>query len=197
MFRITDVLVLRDGEKIHAVLRQHGWTLFSRLLLAGLLIVSPFFFLFALTSWGRAGLAVFAVAVAIGLLIALRAMLIWDADVLIVTSNRLVDVDQRGVFMRAVSETPLAMVHDVRWERQGFGQNVLRLGTLRIRMNGPSNEWLIPNVSRPAAMQALIHELREKCATGQAGEASRLMQRIEHADPKTLESIDALLGKDG
>jgi hypothetical protein len=194
MFRVTDVLVLRDGEKIHAVLRQHGWTLFLRLLLAGALIVLPFFFLFTLTGWGKIGLVIFTLSVAIGLIIALRSLLMWDADVFIVTSHRLVDVDQRGVFMRAVSETPLAMVHDVRWERQGIGQNLLRLGTLRIRTNGPVSEWLVPNLPRPASVQTLIQELREDAAP--AAGVSRLMERIEHANPETRQNIDALLGKD-
>ena len=198
MLKFTDVFHPKEGEQICAVVRKHGITLWPSLLLAGILIATPFFFLFPLTKWGTWGLVVFVVLVACGLLIALRAFLLWDADVLLITNERVVDVDQRGLLSRVVCETPLLMVQEVSWERHGLWETLWRMGSLRIRNSGPNPEWVSPKVSRPERLTALLHELREQqrvtpTLPSPSEQVERISRAAADADQKTLEAVEALL----
>lgn len=77
MFRITDILQPSEGELVRLIARKHVATMFPRLLLAGALIVLPFFFLFRLGQSGTIGVVAFVCSVALGLFVALRAFLLW------------------------------------------------------------------------------------------------------------------------
>ncbi len=79
MFHIEDVLQLKDDEQVKAIVRRHVVMLVPRLFLALLLIVIPFFLLFPLFSWGLPGAIGFFVVILIGVVIAIRTLLLWDA----------------------------------------------------------------------------------------------------------------------
>lgn len=163
MFHIHDVLLPKEGEVVHCLVRRHGVTLVPQLLLAGLLMVVPFFLLFPLARWGAIGTVLFVLLLASGLFVALRAFLLWDADVLIVTSERVVDVDQRGLWNRIVCETPLIFIQEVICEQKGLADAVCRMGTVRIR-SAPSAtaEMSASCVRRPERLRQMIQDLRSR-----------------------------------
>lgn len=90
MFRLEDVLQLKDTEDVKLVVRRHPVSLVPGLGSALLLIVIPFFFLFPLFAWGIPGVGAFMASVVIGIVVAIRTVLVWNADVLIITTLRLV-----------------------------------------------------------------------------------------------------------
>lgn len=163
MFHLTDVLQPRAEERVCAVVRRHGFTLVPPLLKAACLIILPFFVVFPLFRWGWFGIGLFSICEAVGLFLALKAFLIWDADVLLVTSQRLIDVDQQGLWARVVSEVPLVSIQEVRWERRGVREAVLRMGLIRIRSLSAASEIIVPNIGRPNERQRLIQDLCEAC----------------------------------
>ena len=128
MFHVHDVAPLREGERIQGMIRRHVVTLLPMLSLSALFIITPFFFLFPLLRAGSIGAITLVLSVAIGLSLALRALHLWDADVLIVTTERMIDVDQSGVWARQVAEIPLGAIHDIRWERRGFHEALFDWG---------------------------------------------------------------------
>jgi membrane protein YdbS with pleckstrin-like domain len=161
MFNIEDVLQLKDREEVRHVTRRHVLTMFPPLLLSLVLIVVPFFLMFPLFSWGIIGVGLFVVAVFSGIGIALRTLLLWDADILIVTTLRLVDVDQRGIFARTVSEAPLESVQDVSWSRNGILQTVFRMGDLKVQTAGSTANIEAKSIPRVEVVHELINELRQ------------------------------------
>lgn len=203
MFRVTDVIQLKPKEDVRAILRCHGMTLFPHLLLAGLFLSLPFFFLFYLTKYGALGMTAFGVSIAAGLLLALRAFHVWDSDVLVVTSHRVVDVDQRGIWHRVVSEAPMHLVEDVRWERRGAGETLLRLGTVLIRTGGSVPVIAAPKLARPELVQTLIHDLRDEARrtsasddganSGDRSRRMRVQKMLETVDDRTLDAIATVL----
>lgn len=203
MFRVHDVIQLKPDEEVRAIFRRHGVTLWLPLLLASALLVLPFFFLFAFTKAGAAGMAAFGVSVIAGLLVALRAFHVWDGDVLVVTSLRVVDVDQRGIWHRVVSEAPMHGVEDVRWERRGPSDALFRLGTVRIRTSGLASEIAAPKIAHPEIVQTLIHDLRDEARRAwQAADNNAIMddprrervkKMLEDVDERTLEAIASVL----
>jgi hypothetical protein len=161
MFHITDAVQLQADEHVKALWRKHVAALWGKLALAALFLIIPFFFLFALLRSGGLGVIVFALLVAIGLFLALRAFLLWDADVLILTNTRLVRVHQRGLWNRVVSELALAHVRDVEWRKKGIGDAILRTGVLRVRtgMEAPT-EMVFYRLYRPDRAVLAIQTLR-------------------------------------
>ncbi len=203
MFRVVDVMQLKPEESVRAILRRHGSTLWPHLFLAGLFLVLPFFFLFYLMSRGIGGMIAFSISLVVGLSLALRALHLWDADVLVVTSHRVIDVDQRGIWHRVVSEAPMHMVEDVRWERRGLGEHLLHLGTVLIRTGGAVSVIAAKKLVRPEQVQTLIYDLRDEArrtnasvepAVGEEDARSvRVQKLLEGVDDRTLEAIASVL----
>jgi membrane protein YdbS with pleckstrin-like domain len=194
MLRIEDVLQLKDGEKIRAVIRRHVATLIPALFLALVLIVVPFFLLFPLFGWGIPGAILFFFAVLAGIVIAVRAMLLWDADVLIVTTMRLVDVDQQGLLTRTVSEAAYGAIQDVSWKRAGLADTLFRMGSVKIQTASASSIIHAKGVSQPETVYELINELRHDApAVGSVAASSRHPDEAPGERRDLLESIRRML----
>ena len=70
MIRLEEVIQLKEGEEVKALMRRHVVTLLPQLVAASVLIVAPFFFLFPLFTSGPAGIVLFGVLVLVGVLVA-------------------------------------------------------------------------------------------------------------------------------
>lgn len=180
MFRIEDVLLLKDDESVKTLARRHIVTLLPRLFLALIFLVLPFFFLFPLFSLGPLGVVLFIVLFGCGAVLAVRSMLLWDSDVLIITNRRVVDVDQRGVFTRMVSEAPLGSIQDVSWMAKGFLESLFHMGTLRIQLASGTSTIEARSISHPKALHELISELR---GTGVESRKSQVESRLLETIP--------------
>jgi membrane protein YdbS with pleckstrin-like domain len=200
MFRTEDVIPLKDDERIRTITRRHVITLFPGLGLAIIFIVIPFFLLFPLFSWGLPGVILFFASLLLGLGIAFRVLLVWDSDVLIVTTLRLVDVDQRGLFTRIVTEAPLSTIQDVSWSKRGIIETVFGLGSVRVQTAAATASLVAQRVPRPQVIHELINELRHYHVTKTAavsGEPSEHVKKIstmlQNYSPDELERIETVL----
>ncbi len=162
MFHLEDVLTKNEHEQVHAIIRRHASTLIPVLSVSLVLIAAPFFFLYQLFAWKTIGLILFFSSVVLGIVIALRALLLWDADVFVLTDLRVVDVDQQGILSRTVAETALSGIQDVAWGRKGTIQTLFRTGTLSIQPAGGGRVMVIMDIPRPERVYARLNELRHK-----------------------------------
>lgn len=159
MPKLEDVIQLKEDEQVKALARRHGITLVPLLLLALVMIVTPFFFLFPLFGSGPAGIVVFLAVVTSGILIAFRSFIMWDGDLLIITNQRIVDVDQQGIFSRTVNEITYNNIQDLSWSKGSVLDYVLRIGTVRMRSDSGSMTIEAKHVAHPKALQNLINDL--------------------------------------
>jgi len=204
MFRLESVVQLKDDEAVRAVVRRHLATLLPQLLLAMLFIVVPFFFLFPLFSWGIPGVILFGIVFSVGAVIAARGLYLWDADVLILTTERAIDVDQKGLLSRRVSEAPLALIQDVSWKREGVWQTVFRMGGVSIQTAGATTTIQADAIPRPEQVHELINDLRHDArpaANGaevpadRRGRIRHIIQLLDQVDDATVAQIEAQLVK--
>ncbi len=202
MFHIEDVLQLKETEKVKLFVRRHPMTLLPSLLTATLLIVTPFFFIFPLFSFRMPGVAVFLSSVLIGIVIALRAFLLWDSDALIVTTDRLVKVDQKGVFSRFVTELAMDSISDVAWKRQGVVDTLFSVGSLSVNSPAVSKTIEMKRMSHPQRLHETINDLRRaitqnKPQTKVENETREriqwLMAEMEKLPKETLEKVERML----
>lgn len=76
-------------------------------------------------------------------------------DMWIITDQRIIDVEQVGLFRRTISEIPLIRVQDVTIEIHGIIETFLKFGTIRIQTAG-EREFTINNIPRLYEIKDII-----------------------------------------
>jgi membrane protein YdbS with pleckstrin-like domain len=155
---IAKVVRLKDGEIVVRVMRRYWVTLLPHILLALLLVYAPFFFLVPLMSVGAWGLVVLGLSVAAGVLFAVHFIHVWRWNAFVVTSHRIVDIDQRGFFERVVSEAPFDRIQDVSYRIHGFLGAILGYGTITLQTAGTTVQLELHGVGNPREVHHLITE---------------------------------------
>ena len=177
---------LDDNEELLKIVRQTKWTLVGSLIFPVILIVIPFFFLFLLFSQGTIGIILFFVILLSGLIWLARNLAIWYFKALIITNQRIIDIDQQKLFQRIVSDIPLFKIQDVFYRIKGLGQTITRIGDIQIILTDNKTKIEIENIFQPQKIQQLIIQFRldsieEKLKNNQlsAQELGNLVKKIK------------------
>jgi len=163
---------LRPAETIVKIVHPYYLTYFWSYLLAAVLIVLPFFFMFLLFSWGRWGVGGFIAILLVGLYILSRAVFLRYYNALVVTSERLIKITQSGAWDRQVSELNYKHVRQVSFQVKGILRTIFKFGLLRVETDGGSEPLLIDRLPKPAQIQETIitwRDLYQSNRTGQSG----------------------------
>lgn len=139
------MLQLHGEEKILLVIHKH-WFVMARTLAVFVVMISlPSIALTFLPFLGDTidikaiePLVNFSLALYIMLLV-IFLFLVWMdhyLDMWVITTERIIDVEQQGLFRREISEIPLRHVQDVTLEIKGVIETFLKFGTIRIQTAG-------------------------------------------------------------
>lgn len=80
-------------------------------------------------------------------------------DVWQITDERLIDVEQKGIFFRDEATTRLELIQDVTIETSGLLATLFGFGDIRVQTAGESREFIMRQVAQPEAVKAKIEEL--------------------------------------
>lgn len=83
-------------------------------------------------------------------------------DLLVVTNDRLIDIEQIGVFARSVSEVDLYQIQDITSEVKGIFASLFNYGNLFIQTAGATEKFNIHNVPNPEQLRREILDLAEE-----------------------------------
>lgn len=180
------MIKLFPNETIHLVIRRH-WivflppaAIFFFLLVApALALSSALVFVPALASPGLAAAAKFLFALYL-LAFSLGALIVWVKyylDAWIITDQRIIDIEQHGLFRREVSEIPMEKIQNVTIEIPGFLATVMKFGTIKIQTASESDFTIteVPDCYRAKDLilkysrvprQIIPHEPEEKIMAG-------------------------------
>ena len=153
---------LKEGERIITIVRRYGLTFFWQWILVFILFVVPFFFMFWLFNHRWWGQALFFIPVVVGISTLVRVIFIWKKNVLIITTHRIVDIDQRGFFDQVVSDVPYSQIEDISGRIKGFWGTIFRYGSLQIQTGNGKVQIVIDRIKQPVYLQQEINELRER-----------------------------------
>ncbi len=146
------MIQLGTNERVLLVIRRHWFSFLGALVIFALLfvgpplalLVTPYYLPFAITEEVHA-VAFFLLA--LYLMAVLTAMLltwsIYYLDTWIITDQRLIDIDQHGLFRRDISEIPLERIQNISIEIPGFIATVLHFGNLKIQTAGESDFTIV------------------------------------------------------
>jgi len=95
-------------------------------------------------------------------------------DTWIITTRRIIDIEQQGLFSRHVAEIPLSRVQDITIEVNGILETLLRFGTIRIQTAG-ERDFFIHDVPRLQELKnTILSQLEARQTEGQKeGPAAR------------------------
>ncbi len=79
-------------------------------------------------------------------------------DVWIVTNDRIIDIEQHGLFSRTTTELDLFRIQDVTVEMRGFFSTIFNYGRIHIKTASINTDIIFKNVSEPNKVREdLIH----------------------------------------
>jgi len=90
-------------------------------------------------------------------------------DIWIITSERIINIEQKGMFTRKASELRFRKIQDVTTEVVGFFPTILNYGDVKIQTAGEQNEFVFRTISDPYAIKNIIMDL-QKQSEGHIGE---------------------------
>lgn len=97
-------------------------------------------------------------------------------DVWIVTSDRVIDIEQRGLFNREFSEFRLERVQDVTVEVAGIIPTLLHYGDVHIQTAGEEREFIFRQVPYP-------HRIKDKTLQAYERKLKQDQSRPSHHEP--------------
>ncbi len=173
---------LKPGEEPIQIIRRFWVTFLPSLLGGGLLFVLDFFLLAWWLQWRGRGLLGFLLVALVAAIWIARSLYIWSRNVLVLTNQRIIDIDQHGLWQRTVAEAPYAKIQDVRYTTRGMAQTIFRYGTVIIQTAGNTTNLEMDGVHDPMALQQMIVDIQ-----------SRTDQRPPAAKPEAVaEALQAL-----
>lgn len=179
----------KDYEKLVYLLRADLIVLVRPIILFTILFSIPFIvrYIFALvaptilnSSHGALAFTVYRGAYLLFILVfALTAFYDYYLDVWIVTNERIVDIQLKGLFARTVSETRLYRIQDVKSNQKGIFATVFNYGNVHVQTAGAQENFLFDSVPDPVEIAQGISRL------------------VEHDRPFHTEKVNALAAETG
>lgn len=149
-------------EKVLMVSRRYFLTLLWEVVVAFFLLITPFFLMFPLFSYGRLGIGFFIYCVAVGFLVIIKIFVLWHFNTLMITTKRVIKTRQKGFFDRTVSEMLLSRINDVSHHVRGFWATLFHYGTLHIVAGNGQTVLDFPHMKSPEQAQRILNELLQK-----------------------------------
>ncbi|MDP2631440.1 MAG: PH domain-containing protein [Candidatus Uhrbacteria bacterium] len=173
-----NIVELNIDEQTIGVIRRSLWSEFHRVSLSIVWVLVPFFFFFPLLSFGGFGIFLFVALLASGILFAVKTWLVWRFTMLIVTSERIVDVEQRGFFDRQISYLQMDNVREVVAKRSGIIKRILDIGIIRVKTkNDEEFDLELSGVRHPNKVRDFLDEVQ--CAIIQEEKIKKLKLKNE------------------
>lgn len=158
---------LKVDEELILLVRKYPFVLLAPIIFSAVCIIAPFFFLYPLWHWGVWGVAIFFTVLLLGVLLSVRTAVIYSLNVFVITSQRIIDIDQAGLFDRTVSETTYNKIQDVSIRIKGLWQTVLHYGSIIIQTAGNQANIELTGVKNPEKLQQLITEVQKDAVKDQ------------------------------
>ena len=99
------------------------------------------------------------------LIIWVYGFLIWIDyyfDVWIITTERIVNIEQQGMFSRRVSEMEYSKMQDITAEVVGFFPTIINYGDVRVQTAAEDKEFVFRTISDPYHIKSIIFNMQKR-----------------------------------
>jgi membrane protein YdbS with pleckstrin-like domain len=190
MDRSTEFPIIDRNEHTVITVRRHWFVLFVELFGLVVLLFAPlvlgYVYVALATMSPVLSLPLFAIPTATYIFLGsvwtflmwVRLFSIWTdyyLDTWIVTTKRIIDIDQEGYFKRSVGSFPIIRIQDVSFRQDGVLASLLDYGTLHVETAGSNTEeFRIENIPNPRKLRDIINK-----------ELDDALARLEHSPNAT------------
>ncbi len=160
MFNLNKLPNQLEDEKAILILRRHWFIFFKSILLFAFLAITPIIFLTMINNFMAGILEHYFFAPFILLLFSAYYLGIWlflfanfidyHLDVWIVTNVRILNIEQKGLFSRIISEQKIEKIQDVTSEVHGIIPTFLDYGDVHIQTAGTKERFRFRKIPHPA-----------------------------------------------
>ncbi len=147
---------LRPSEEINLVVRRSGATFAWRYILGFGILFATAFYLFWFLSQGWWGTAVVSLGFLVGVYVIFHAWFFWKNNMLVVTDERVIDINRLGWFEELISTAAYNDIKDIYLHRKGFFASIFNYATVVIESKSQRALLELPAVSEPEKVLALV-----------------------------------------
>lgn len=172
MMRLDHLPNQRPNEKVVLFLRRHWFAILAIIFAFLILITIPtfliLFFWDTVETWLNHSLLgpLFVVVSSIYFLsvwlFAFLEFTDYYLDTWIVTNERIINIEQEGLFNRTASELDLASIQDTTAEIHGILQTVFTYGQVYVQTAGEKGRFHFKNINNPEEVKEIITKLVEE-----------------------------------
>ena len=162
------MIYLEPNEKILLEVRKHRFIFLIEALGSIIAVFIPLIFLFGINFFYNIPITM-PLFTLFGFLYSGWVLLIWIyffvvwtdyyLDVWVITNERIIDINQRGIFNREISSFHLNRIQDVTVEISGLIATFLHFGTLHVQTAGEKREFIIKGANKPEEVKGFILRL--------------------------------------
>lgn len=160
MFESIITKNLKSDESQVDLLREHWLIYWWQYLIALILILLPFFFLYVLFSYQAWGILVFTISIILGILVGFRAIYIYSLNAVLITNQRIINFNRKGLFNLKVQETAFDNIIDISYNKKGIFATILKYGDIDILTDNENQKFCLNRIKNP-------DKIREKLASYQ------------------------------
>jgi uncharacterized membrane protein YdbT with pleckstrin-like domain len=147
-------------EEIIFKVRKHWLILFFSFFKAFISLIILFIILyligFSLVVFYLALSIIFGIWFIVTIVYAFYEWAIWYLDLYVLTDKRIIDIEQKTLFSRQVSESSLERIQDVTFETRGFFATFFNYGNIKVETAGKETVISLDQVSEPDKLQKII-----------------------------------------
>jgi len=104
----------------------------------------------------------FIVPVFLAIFLLIRTIFVWQKNVMIITTHRIIDIARIGFLEKEISNVSYDQVEDVLGRIRGFFGTIFRYGNVEIQTGAGKVQLIIEKIKKPVIIQQEIQELRDK-----------------------------------
>lgn len=153
---------LRPNEEIITVIRAGFLPYLWQYFFGILFVLASFFFMFWLLAQGWWGNVLFGFGIFIGSYICFRTWFYHHFNLLIVTTERIVDVNRLSWFDEVVSAAGWLDIKDIFVRRRGIWANLFDYGLITIETKSQQAVLELNKIKQPQKMQTLLEDLWDR-----------------------------------
>jgi uncharacterized membrane protein YdbT with pleckstrin-like domain len=98
-------------------------------------------------------------------------------DIWIIASEKIVNIEQKGLFVRSVSELKFERIQDVTVEVNGFIPTILNYGDVYIQTAGETERFIFRQVPDPYGLKDLIMGLQKEQIAEETNELGEVIRK--------------------
>jgi energy-coupling factor transporter transmembrane protein EcfT len=165
------MIEIHPDERVILEIRRHWFVLFSQTIFLAILIFIPIALIFFPTVGARIWSSSILLSITIFvfgfwfLLVWILFFIFWTdyyLDVWVLTSRRIIDIEQHQLFHREVSEFRLDRIQDITIDVRGILPTLLHFGDIHVETAGETQKFIIKIVPHPDKIKDAIFKQQEQ-----------------------------------